>query len=144
VPIKEDTVDYALSDFINQREKPLEVPFCREQSGVYLFGTKRVFIKVENGKIIIRVGGGFMQIDEFVELYTPLELEKWEMKQMENSSRSRLVMGKLAGSMVDTRTISPSKATRIIHKAFEKGGGSSYSTFFAVPRRSTNSPSPPR
>ncbi len=60
IPIKEDQVDHALSEYINARDKPLEVPFCREDKGIYLFGSKRVFVKVENGKIIIRVGGGFM------------------------------------------------------------------------------------
>jgi hypothetical protein len=60
IPIKEDPVDYALSEYINAREKPLEIPFCREDRGIYIFGSKRVFVKVEQGKIIIRVGGGFM------------------------------------------------------------------------------------
>jgi len=74
----------------------MPVPFTREDKGVYLFGTKRVFIKVENGKIIIRVGGGFMMIDEFVEIYTPLELEKWEMNETKDSVRHKQVIGKVA------------------------------------------------
>lgn len=41
----------------------------RENEGVYRFGQKRAFIKIENDCIIIRVGGGFMNIDEFVEQY---------------------------------------------------------------------------
>lgn len=85
-----------------------------------------------------------MQIDEFVEIYTPLELEKWEMKQMEHSVRHKQVLGKLASNVVensgreDTKTrkrnISPAKAAKIIQKAFE-GQGSNYSTFYAVPRK---------
>ena len=41
--------------------------FLRESEGVYLFGQKRVYVKVEKGdKLLVRVGGGFMQIDDFV------------------------------------------------------------------------------
>ena len=144
VAIRDDPIDSALAEYINTRERPLDVPFTREQNGSYLFGSKRVFIKIENGKIIIRVGGGFMQIDEFVEIYTPLELEKWEMKQMEQSVRHKQVLGKLASNVIEKgsenrqerskRNISPAKAAKIIQRAFE-GQGSNYSTFYAVPRK---------
>ena len=52
----------------------------RESEGVYQFGTKRVAIKVEKDNIKIRVGGGYLSIDEFLDQYTPLELEKLERK----------------------------------------------------------------
>jgi hypothetical protein len=51
-PIKDDPVDQALAEFLNSRPEPLEVNFIREDQGTYLFGSKRVFIKIENGKII--------------------------------------------------------------------------------------------
>jgi len=42
--------------------------FLRESEGVYSFGQKRVYIKVEKGdQILVRVGGGFMHIDSFIE-----------------------------------------------------------------------------
>jgi hypothetical protein len=37
-------------------------------------------VKVEKDKIIIRVGGGYLTIDEFLDIYTPQELEKIERK----------------------------------------------------------------
>tara|TARA_B110000285_G_scaffold207612_1_gene247119 strand:+ start:595 stop:723 length:129 start_codon:yes stop_codon:yes gene_type:complete len=41
--------------------------FLRESEGVYQFGQKRVNIKVMKGnKILIRVGGGFIGIEEFI------------------------------------------------------------------------------
>jgi len=52
--------------------------FMRESEGVYQFGSKRVAIKVDKDKINVRVGGGFLSIDEFLDQYTPLELEKLE------------------------------------------------------------------
>jgi hypothetical protein len=41
--------------------------FYRESEGVYQFGTKRVNIRVDNNNINVRVGGGYLSIDEFIE-----------------------------------------------------------------------------
>ena len=54
--------------------------FMRESEGVYEFGQKRVAVKVDKGKIKVRVGGGYLAIDEFIDQYTPAELEKLERK----------------------------------------------------------------
>lgn len=50
----------------------------RESEGVYQFGSKRVAVKVDNDKICIRVGGGYLSIDEFIDQYSTGELEKLE------------------------------------------------------------------
>lgn len=39
----------------------------RESSGVYEFGSRRVMVKVDREKINIKVGGGFLSIDEFLD-----------------------------------------------------------------------------
>lgn len=54
-------------------DEPLPVLFVREAHGVYGFGIKRIYLKIEQGKLIVKIGGGFMTMDEFVEVYTPLE-----------------------------------------------------------------------
>lgn len=53
VPINDDNIDLMLADFINASQSPnkLTTLFIREREGVYQFGTKRVFVKMENGKI---------------------------------------------------------------------------------------------
>ena len=69
IPVKEDVVDKQLAEFINnypERAK-LKIMFMRESDGVYQFGTKRVAVKVENKGIKIRVGGGYLSIDEFLD-----------------------------------------------------------------------------
>ena len=78
VPVKGDEVDMALADFLNNFEDKgkLQVMFIRLQPGIYSFGSKKVCVKVDNGKINIRVGGGYMRITEFLEKYTTIELEK--------------------------------------------------------------------
>ena len=82
IPVKEDSIDKRLAEFINNypdRAK-LKIMFMRESEGVYQFGTKRVAVKVEKDNIKIRVGGGYLSIDEFLDQYTPVELEKLERK----------------------------------------------------------------
>jgi len=41
--------------------------FLRESEGVYEFGSRRVMVKVERDKIQIKVGGGYLSIDEFLD-----------------------------------------------------------------------------
>ena len=80
VPVKDDLVDEKMAEFINNypdRNK-LKIMFMRESSGVYEFGSRRVMVKVERGKIQIKVGGGYLSIDEFLDQYTPVELERLE------------------------------------------------------------------
>lgn len=82
IPMKDDQVDRKLAEFINnypERSK-LKIMFMRESEGVYQFGTKRVAVKVEKDNIKIRVGGGYLSLDEFLDQYTPVELEKLERK----------------------------------------------------------------
>jgi len=78
IPVKDDPIDRRLAEFINNYpdRQRLRIMFYRESEGVYQFGTKRVNIRVENNKINVRVGGGYLSIDEFLEQYTPTELEK--------------------------------------------------------------------
>ena len=82
VPVKGDSVDLKVAEFVNNypdRNK-LKVMFMRESSGVYSFGSKRVNVRVEKNKIQIRVGGGYLSIDEFLDQHTPVELEKLERR----------------------------------------------------------------
>lgn len=53
VPVSNDDIDLRLAEYINASENPnkLTTLFIRERDGVYSFGTKRVFIKMEGGRI---------------------------------------------------------------------------------------------
>ena len=77
VGVKGDEVDLALADFLNNfyDKGKLQVMFIRLQPGIYSFGSKKVCIKVDNGKINIRVGGGYLRINEFIDKYTTIELQ---------------------------------------------------------------------
>ena len=69
IPFKNDAIDQRMADFINNypdRNK-LKVMFMRDQEGVYDFGSKKVNVKIEKNRIMIRVGGGYLSIDEFLD-----------------------------------------------------------------------------
>lgn len=48
----------------------MKVNFLRESEGVYLFGTRRIYIKIGKGDaLMVKVGGGFMTIKQFVDRF---------------------------------------------------------------------------
>jgi len=70
----QDEVDAMLAQYINIAGCP--VPIKRLGGGYYYFGTKKIFAKIMNGKLVIRVGGGYMTIEEFIKNYADQELIK--------------------------------------------------------------------
>ena len=72
--------------------------FMRESEGVYEFGSKRIMVKVERDKIQIKVGGGFLSIDEFIDQYTPVELEKLERRDPLRRFTERIAVQKTIAS----------------------------------------------
>ena len=76
IPVKTDAIDTKLAEYINNYpdQKKLKIMFMRESEGVYQFGSRRVNVRVERGNITIKVGGGYLTIDEFLDQYTPSEL----------------------------------------------------------------------
>ena len=72
--VKGDPVDEMIGNWINSNEWLIEIH--RLGGGFYMFGDKKIYAKIVNGKLIIRVGGGFMNIDEFMKFYGMVELTK--------------------------------------------------------------------
>jgi hypothetical protein len=114
IPVKNDSVDKRIAEYINNypdRQK-LKIMFMRESEGVYQFGSKRVHVKVDKDKINIRVGGGYLSIDEFLDQYTPVELEKLERKDPMKRFAEKVAVSKTVagGEMVrGSSPISPGK-----------------------------------
>jgi len=69
IPVKGDAVDKSLSEYINNYpdRRKLKIMFLRMQEGIYEFGTRRESVKVERANILVRVGGGWLQIEEFLD-----------------------------------------------------------------------------
>jgi len=91
--------------------------FMRESEGVYQFGTKRVYVKCVKDKIEIKVGGGYLSLDEFLDQYTPVELERLERKDPGRRINERIALQKTLGRAENTSpmrsTASPKKKIRV-------------------------------
>ena len=72
VAVKGDMVDELLAQYI----KDCPVPVKRLGGGFYLFGLRKIYAKIMNGKLVIRVGGGYMIIEKFIQTYADQELQK--------------------------------------------------------------------
>ncbi|CDW88775.1 UNKNOWN [Stylonychia lemnae] len=106
--VKGDMVDELFADYINKLNCP--VPIKRLGNNQYKFGTKKIFAKIINGKLVIRVGGGYMGIEEFMMYYGQQELQKIQKEEMLNAEEvedetRRLSIGKgLLGDGFITQT----------------------------------------
>ena len=74
IPVKGDKVDEKMAGYMNNFD--MDVPMQRLGDGQYMFGTRKVFAKIMNDKLVVRVGGGFMLIDEFLPTYGQQEIDK--------------------------------------------------------------------
>eukprot|EP00347_Sterkiella_histriomuscorum_P008581 403344545 len=70
----EDPVDQMLLDF--QKSKNSDIMIKKLSSNNYLFGSRKIQTKVNNGILLVRVGGGFMTINNFYEQYSQMEIIK--------------------------------------------------------------------
>ena len=71
---KGDLLDEMIGQYITQANCP--VPIKKLGNGYYIFGTRKIYAKILNGKLVIRVGGGYMIIEEFINTYAEQELNK--------------------------------------------------------------------
>ena len=71
LPDKNDAIDMKVAEYVNNYpdRSQLKIMFLRESTGVYQFGSKRVNVRVEKDRILIRVGGGYLSIDEFIDQF---------------------------------------------------------------------------
>lgn len=72
--VKGDKVDELMQQHLQANNCSVKV--VRTGPGKYLFGSKNIMAKVINGKLVIRVGGGYMGADEFIQQYGPMEMAK--------------------------------------------------------------------
>jgi hypothetical protein len=67
-----------MAEFISTHQDKvyLRSLFCREVEGMYSFGTKKINVKCEDNCLKVRVGGGYVSIEEYVDLNMPYEIAK--------------------------------------------------------------------
>ena len=80
-PVAGDIVDEMFAGYLNKAELTIDVQ--RISASNYMFGTKKILAKIINGKLVIRVGGGYMNAEEFIDQYGKIEMMK--MMKMEET-----------------------------------------------------------
>ena len=84
-PMVGDVVDEMFAGYLNKAKLTIEVQ--RISASNYMFGTKKILAKIINGRLVIRVGGGYMNAEEFIEQYGKIEMMK--MMKMEESKNAQ-------------------------------------------------------
>jgi hypothetical protein len=92
-----------MADHVNKFE--LEIPIQRLSEGNYMFGSKKIFAKIMNDKLVIRVGGGFMLIDEFLATYGQQEYDKLNPSKNPNQLSSPTRKGSPSAGQMWARTV---------------------------------------
>ena len=90
-----------LAEYLELNDCP--VPIQKISEGNYLFGSRKIFAKIMNGQLVVRVGGGYMGINEFIDAYGQSEYEKMEARRskgldpFEDTLKSRDSSGSYGG-----------------------------------------------
>ena len=84
--MKGDAVDEMFAGYLNKAKLTIEVQ--RISASNYMFGTKKILAKIINGRLVIRVGGGYMNAEEFIEQYGKIEIMKLMREQEQNGGAS--------------------------------------------------------
>jgi predicted nucleic acid-binding Zn-ribbon protein len=117
-PVLDDPIDLAVADYFNSRDEVLIVPFVRESYGVYVYGSKKIMVSIERGKVIVKVGGGFLPIEVFLESYTGTELDKFDNRVIDASPHMKKFMAKWVGGL-NPKAETPEKIKEHLLKALE-------------------------
>ena len=67
--VRGDDLDKAIAKILHETGFYERVDVKRIQAGLYTFGDKRISASLKNGRVILRTGGGYMPLEEFISHY---------------------------------------------------------------------------
>ena len=86
----------ALADYMHKKSPELQkmkILFLRESAGVYQFGNRRVHIEIQKGNNLkVRIGGGYVHIDEFIEKYQDQEMQRIQRREVISRFKNKIQM----------------------------------------------------
>uniref|UniRef100_A0A7S3I3R1 GAR domain-containing protein n=1 Tax=Favella ehrenbergii TaxID=182087 RepID=A0A7S3I3R1_9SPIT len=134
--MKGDSVDEMLANVLNI--KNCEIPISRIGDGWYMFGSKKIYAKIMNNKLVCRVGGGFSNMEDFIRDYA--ESERLKLERMDPAEIEALHSKNMDKHMIKTvpltgRAGSPKGAGAA--KGSPKAGGGT-SVYMGSPRMRRN------
>ena len=69
-----------------------------------MFGSKKIYAKVMNNKLVVRVGGGYMDMNEFIQTYA--ESERLKLQHMDPAEVERLHSNAQDKRIIETQPLS--------------------------------------
>jgi len=105
---KGDEIDELIGEFMKNSNTEVEIK--RTGEGKYMIGEKKISAKVVNGNLLIRIGGGFMTMEEYMRSFGEGQLKR-SARKAKKESRDKL------SSNRRTRTIRMSGSTRVVGSA---------------------------
>lgn len=115
-PVKGDPIDEMWCNLLN--EINLRVPCVRTAPAKYLFGTRNISCKIVNGKLLVRIGGGYISAYEFIEQFANIEMAKVMRDagdpEFESSKRSTKSIGGSLMNNLNESIVSDKKVQSVI------------------------------
>ena len=68
-------IDKQLSEYTENGKEKLVIQKLNEE-GYYKIGNKKVVLQMVNGRLVVRIGGGFLQLKDFLEFYNIQEIKR--------------------------------------------------------------------
>ena len=109
IPKANDAVDEEIAKFVNNQQ--LKIKFKRVSEGTYLFGLKKVHAKILNNRLVIRVGGGYTDIEKFIASHTEIELKKFERQEQKKKEEGSPQTKEVPYYKMVSKAINKDKAT---------------------------------
>ena len=86
-------IDKMLENFIKTHK--VKVPIHRIEASKYLFGTRVINAQIINGVLMVRVGGGFMSMEQFVDKHSAKEIHRLRVIMANEKKKLQKVVSEL-------------------------------------------------
>ena len=67
--VQGDDIDQAIAQVLRETGYYNKINVSRISHGLYTFEDKRMVAVIKNGRVLLRVGGGFMALEEYIERF---------------------------------------------------------------------------
>ena len=68
-------IERKLAEYKENVESAIPIQKLTEE-GCYKIGSRKVVLQLINGKLVVRIGGGFLQLKDFLEFYSAQETRR--------------------------------------------------------------------
>eukprot|EP00347_Sterkiella_histriomuscorum_P007081 403350325 len=103
-----DKIDFIISEYVNRSalQKPIPVRIQRLDQGIYQFGTKKITMRFIDETLMVKLGGGYIALDDFIQTYAERELKKLIIRENDELESLSQYSGPIDSRIKSFRTAS--------------------------------------